>query len=229
MLEPIKRSRIYEQIVQQIEHMVSEGRLKPGSRLPTERELAATFGVSRTSVREALRALELRGIIEGKQGGGTFVKQVSPEQVVQPLVAAVLAGKQELADILELRELIEPGIAKLAAERATEEHIAQLEELLELQRRRIQRGESYVDEDAQFHYTLAVATDNLALLRLMDVIMGMLRETRTAYLQHGDRPMRSLVGHTAIIEAVKQRDGQRALEATLLHVHEVRKAVLGEE
>ncbi len=229
MLAPIKRSRIYERIVEQIQQLVAQGHLQPGGRLPTERELAAIFGVSRTSVREALRALELRGIIEGRQGGGTFIKQVSPEQVTQSLVAAFLAGKKELADILELRQLIEPGVAQLAAERASSEHLAYLEELLERQRQRIAAGDSYVDEDTRFHYTLAVATGNSALLRLMDAIMDMLKESRAIYLQVGDRPVKSLAGHALILEAVKRHDGPAAYKATAEHVRAVREALLGED
>src|SRR5688572_14232538 len=96
LLEPVRRSRIYEHIVEQIQALIGEGKLKPGDQLPPERLLAETFGVSRTSVREALRALELSGFIEGRQGGGTFVRARSASELVQPLASALLVGKQQL-------------------------------------------------------------------------------------------------------------------------------------
>ena len=123
LIEPVKRSRIYEHIVDQIHALIREGRWAPGDQIPPERELAERFRVSRTSVREALRALEMQGIIDSRQGGGTFVRTADTEALVPPLAAAILRGRRELAEVLEVRELIEPGIARLAAERATAEHV----------------------------------------------------------------------------------------------------------
>src|SRR5207253_1036600 len=109
-------------IVEQIHALIREGRWVPGDQIPPERELAERFRVSRTSVREALRALEMQGIIDSRQGGGTFVRTADTEALVPPLAAAILRGRRELAEVLEVRELIEPGIARLAATRATAEH-----------------------------------------------------------------------------------------------------------
>ena len=115
LLEPVKRSRIYEHIVDQIHALIREGRWEPGDQIPPERELAERFRVSRTSVREALRALEMQGMIESRQGGGTFVRSANAEALIPPLTAAILRGQRELPEVLEVRELIEPGIARLAA------------------------------------------------------------------------------------------------------------------
>src|ERR1700738_741711 len=92
LLEPVKRSRIYEHIVEQIHALIREGRWAPGDQIPPERELAERFRVSRTSVREALRALEMQGIIDSRQGGGTFVRTADTEALVPPLAAAILRG-----------------------------------------------------------------------------------------------------------------------------------------
>src|ERR671926_1375446 len=140
VLEPVKRSRIYEHIVDQIRALIREGRWTPGDQIPPERELAERFRVSRTSVREALRALEMQGVIESRQGGGTFVRTADTEALVPPLAAAILRGQRELAEVLEVRELIEPGIARLAATRATPEHVSELEQILERQRECIAAG-----------------------------------------------------------------------------------------
>src|SRR3954451_9082491 len=226
VIEPVKRSRIYEHIVDQIHALIREGRWAPGDQIPPERELAERFRVSRTSVREALRALEMQGIIESRQGGGTFVRSADTEALVPPLAAAILRGRQELAEVLEVRELIEPGIARGAAARATAEHIAELESLLEKQRQCIAEGRSFVDEDTAFHYTLARAADNHILLRLHNLILDLLRESRQSYLHVPDRPQLSLRGHEAILNAIKANDPQAAYNASLEHITEVKEGIL---
>src|SRR3979411_502335 len=133
VIEPVRRSRIYERIVEQIHALIREGRWAPGDQIPPERELAERFRVSRTSVREALRALELQGVIESRQGGGTFVRTADTEALVPPLAAAVLRGRAELAGMPEARALRETGTPPLAATRATSEHVSELEHLLERQ------------------------------------------------------------------------------------------------
>ncbi|HEY3058325.1 MAG TPA: FadR/GntR family transcriptional regulator [Chloroflexota bacterium] len=226
MLEPVRRSRIYERIVDQIHALIREGRWAPGDQIPPERELAERFRVSRTSVREALRALEMQGIIESRQGGGTFVRSADTEALVPPLAAAILRGRREMAEVLEVRELIEPGIARLAALRATAEVVAELEQTLERQRDAIAHDRPFVDEDTAFHYTLARAADNHILLRLHNVILDVLRESRQTYLHVPDRPQMSLRGHEAILAAVRQNDGDGAQRASLAHISEVRDGIL---
>jgi GntR family transcriptional regulator, transcriptional repressor for pyruvate dehydrogenase complex len=226
LLEPVKRSRIYEHIVDQIHALIREGRWEPGDQIPPERELAERFRVSRTSVREALRALEMQGMIESRQGGGTFVRSADAEALIPPLAAAILRGQRELAEVLEVRELIEPGIARQAATRATPEHLAELERLLESQRDCIAQGKPFVDEDTAFHHTLARAADNRILLRLHNVILDVLRESRQSYLHVPDRPQMSLRGHEAILTAVRAHDPDAAANAALAHVVEVREGIL---
>jgi GntR family transcriptional repressor for pyruvate dehydrogenase complex len=226
LLEPVKRSRIYEHIVDQIHALIREGRWSPGDQIPPERELAERFRVSRTSVREALRALEMQGIIESRQGGGTFIRSSNTEALVGPLAAAILSGRRELAEVLEVRQLIEPSIARLAAARATAEHVAELERLLERQRDCIAHRRPFIDEDTAFHYTLASAADNRILLRLHNVILDVLRESRQTYLHVPDRPAMSLRGHEAILAAIKARDAEAAAQASLSHITEVRDGIL---
>jgi GntR family transcriptional repressor for pyruvate dehydrogenase complex len=226
VLEPVKRSRIYEHIVDQIHALIREGRWAPGDQIPPERELAERFRVSRTSVREALRALEMQGIIESRQGGGTFVRTADTEALVPPLAAAILRGQRELTEVLEVRELIEPGIARMAAVRATAEHVAELQQLLERQRECIAAGRPFVDEDTAFHYTLARAADNHILLRLHNVILDLLRESRQSYLHVPDRPQMSLRGHEAILAAVIEHNPEAAHAASMAHISQVRDGIL---
>jgi GntR family transcriptional repressor for pyruvate dehydrogenase complex len=226
LLEPIRRSRVYEHIVEQIQALIADGKLKAGDQLPPERVLAETFKVSRTSVREALRALELSGFIEGRQGGGTFVRAPSANDLIQPLASALLIGKRELLDVLEVREMIEPALARLAAKRARPEQIAELEAILERQAEKVRLGESYPEEDAAFHHVIALAADNPLVLRLLDVVLDLLHELRAGYLQGGGRPTRSLEGHRRILEAIKRQDGEAAFRATLEHISQVRERLV---
>src|SRR5881396_1311475 len=112
---PIKSTRIYEEIVRQVKQMIAEGRLKSGDRLPPERDLAEKFVVSRSSVREALRALESLGLVEIRPGEGTFVREVSVESLIEPLALMMVSQRGALAELFEARRLLEPGIAALAA------------------------------------------------------------------------------------------------------------------
>lgn len=225
-LAPVRRSRLYEHIVEQIHTLIRDGRWGPGTQLPGERDLAERLRVSRTSVREALRVLEMQGVLETRQGGGTFVRSADTEALVAPLAAAILHGRRELAQVLEVRELIEPGIARAAAERARPEHIAELERLVARQSECIARGEPFVDADTAFHTTLAAAADNAILDRLHTIILDLLRESRESYLYTPDRPQRSLRGHQAILDALRAHDPDAAWRAALTHISEVRDGIL---
>jgi GntR family transcriptional repressor for pyruvate dehydrogenase complex len=124
MLKAVKKTRIYEEVVAQLHQLIEEGKLKAGDRLPSERELAETFRVSRGSVREAIKALEREGLVVARPGSGTFISAVDVERLVAPLASLLLRSKDALIDLFEMRRLVEPGIAALAAERATAADIA---------------------------------------------------------------------------------------------------------
>src|SRR2546426_928581 len=148
---PIKSTRIYEEIVRQVKQMIAEGRLKSGDRLPPERDLAEKFVVSRSSVREALRALESLGLVEIRAGEGTFVREVSVESLIEPLALMMVAQREAIAELFEARRLLEPGIAALAASRATLEEVAEMERILEEQAKEIAEGRTGLVQDAAFH------------------------------------------------------------------------------
>ena len=140
-IAPIKSTRIYEEIVRQIKAMIAEGRLKSGDRLPPERDLAEKFVVSRTSVREALRALESLGLVEIRPGEGTFVREVSVEALIEPLALVMASQREAIGELFEARRLLEPAIAALAAGRATPEEIQEMERILDEQAKEIARGQ----------------------------------------------------------------------------------------
>ena len=140
MFKPVKKVRVYEEIVSKIKNMISQGKLKSGDQLPTERELSEVFKVSRSSVREALRTLESQNFLESRQGDGTYIARQPVETLVQPLASAILTEKDALSELFEMRHLIEPQLAFLAAERATSEEIVEMEKILSIQEEQITKG-----------------------------------------------------------------------------------------
>jgi GntR family transcriptional repressor for pyruvate dehydrogenase complex len=223
--EPVKRSRVSEDIVTQILQLMGHGNLTAGSRLPSERELAVRLGVSRPSVREAMRQLELMGVIESRQGAGAFVKQVSDEDLVQPLALLIRGRKHLLNDILETRKVIEPNIARLAAARASAADIADLGNLVARQRTKVEAGQPAIEEDTAFHHGLARASGNHVLLLLVESCMDLLRESRRLNLQSPERARRSTEGHADLLRAIEARDADGAFEAMTRHLDGIEAAI----
>lgn len=217
----MKRTKVYAEVASQIHRLIEDGRLKPGDRLPPERDLAEMFGVSRTSVRDAIRVLEMRGLVEPRHGEGTVIRQVPIDAIVGPLASAVTASKDLTADLFDMRKMLEPPLARAAAMRATGEDLVALREIIDRQSERVRAGEVAIDEDTAFHYRIATAAKNQVVLRLMDVVMDLLRESRTRSLQAGGRAERSLDGHRRILAAIQGRDPDAAAHAMRVHIEEI--------
>ena len=128
---PIKTKRLYEEIVEQIKQLITDGKLKPGDKLLAERELAEQFQVSRASVREAIRTLEMLGVIDIRPGEGTFVRRTGADDIIRPLAMFLAVERSSLLDMFEMRRIFETANASLAAERATQEELDQIESTLE--------------------------------------------------------------------------------------------------
>ncbi|HAM54154.1 MAG TPA: GntR family transcriptional regulator [Candidatus Rokubacteria bacterium] len=226
-LEPIKSARIYAEIVRQVKQLIAEGKLKSGDRLPPERDLAEKFVVSRTSVREALRALESRGLIEIRAGDGAFVRDISVETLIEPLALVILPHREAVGELFEARRLLEPAIATLAARRATPEEIAEMERILEAQGKEVAEGRTGVAQDAAFHAALAGSAHNRAISRIVNALMDLLTQSREESLQTPGRPARSHQDHLRILEAIRRRDEMAAHRAVLDHLIAVEGLVMG--
>jgi len=227
MLKVIKKIRIYEEVVGQLHQLIEAGKLKMGDRLPSERELAETFRVSRSSVREAIKTLEREGLVVTRPGSGTFLTAVDVEALIQPLASLLSRGKDALIDLFEMRRVVEPGIAALAAERATPADILRLKEILQAQEQQIARGISAVDSDAAFHFTIGEATHNSALQRLVSAIVDILKPVREKSLQTRGRAHKSLASHRDILVAIEGHDPELARQAMQQHIEAVEHNVLG--
>ena len=223
MYKVVQTSRLYEQIVVQIEESITKGVLKEGDQLPAERELALQFGVSRTAVREAVKALREKGLVEAYPGKGTFITNGTGNSIRQTLDRMIRVGQPEgTANLVEVREILEPDIAALAATRADEENIAAMREAIAVMDSARQDADAFIEADLDFHLALAEAASNPLILSLIDSIVGLLREQRlrTFYVDGG--PERGQYHHKRILEAVEHRDSQGARDAMRAHLRQVR-------
>jgi len=223
--EAIRRNKVYEDVARQIQNHILE-HLKPGDVLPPERELAQRFGVSRGSVRDAIRSLEHIGLLEPRQGLGTIVCEPSADILVNPLAAVLLQKRKLVGELLDVRNIIEPPLAGRAALHATAGELAEMEQILERQQEKLLRGEMSIEEDSEFHYHIALAADNSVVLRIVDVLMDVLRETRERSLQTAGRAEKSLAGHRRILAALKRHDPAASEAAMRQHLKEIENIVL---
>jgi GntR family transcriptional repressor for pyruvate dehydrogenase complex len=224
MYKIIQSSRLYEQIVEQIEQSVLKGDLKPGDQLPAERELAEQFGVSRTAVREAVKALHEKGLVEAFPGKGTFITHGSSNPIRQSLDRMMKAGQTEgTSHLAEVREILEPEIAALAASRANDEILNSLREAIAVMDDAKRDPDAYIEADLDFHLELAEAAANPLILSLIDSIVGVLREQRLRIFNVDGGPERGQYHHKKIFEAIEHRDPQGAREAMRAHLRQVRE------
>ena len=185
----VRTSRLYEQIVQQIEESIVKGALKPGDQLPAERELAQRFGVSRTAVREAVKALREKGLVEAYSGRGTFITDGTTQAVRQSLDLMVKIGQPEgSTHLAEVRAILEPGIAALAATRIQEAELATMREAVAVMDRAGQDPDAYIEADLDFHLALAEGAGNPLILSLLDSIVGIVARAAAAHLPGSRRP-----------------------------------------
>jgi len=223
-LEPVKSIRIYEDIVRQVKALIADGRLTSGDRLPPERELAERFRVSRTSVREALRSLQSRGLIEIRAGEGAFVRDVSVEALIEPLALVILPHREAVGELFEARRLLEPAIAALAARRATGEEISEMERILAEQAREVASGRTGMAQDSSLH--AAIAAHNRAIVRIVSALIDLLGQSREESLLTRGRPRRSHQNHRRILAAIRRRDADGAYQAMLDHLTAVERLIL---
>lgn len=224
LYKTVKMSRLYEQIVQQIEESIRKGALKPGDQLPPERELAERFGVSRTAVREAVKTLREKGLVEAYSGRGTFITDGTSQAIRQSLDLMLKIGQPEsLAPLVEVREILEPEIAALAATRIEEQHLATMRDAITTMDLARQDPEAYIEADLDFHLSLAEAAANPLILSLIDSIVGVLREQRMRIFQVDGGPDRGQFHHKRILEAVEQRNPEKARAAMRAHLRQVRE------
>lgn len=229
--ERIANQRIYQQIIDQISRMIREGSLKPGDRLPPERQLAEEFGVSRAAVREALSALGLMGLVEVRAGEGTYVRSVTEEGLVTPLAMLLTMERDEALglELLEIRAALEAEGAYLAAQRRECEDLAAMEAAL--RRMEIAMADGHLGDEAdwQFHHAIAAASGNALLIQIMRTLSDSMRESLQRYRERLLRipsMERSLLEeHQGILEAIRDRDSELAHARMRTHIERVKRTL----
>jgi DNA-binding FadR family transcriptional regulator len=224
MQTPVRGERLYEDIVRQIEDRVMSGDLRPGDRLPTERELAQQFGVSRTAVRDAARSLAQKGLLEMRPGRGTFIVDQMTQSMRETLDLVMrhrpASGVQEL---LEVRELLEPEIAALAAQRVSGEGLEALRSLVLRMEQSLDDVDAFVAANDVFHRMLTHSTGNSFIIRVIEPIIDMLRRQRATSGFVADSPRRAQVHHRRIMAALLDRNPAEVREAMRAHLVQIRE------
>ena len=222
--EIVRRNKVYEEVAKQIERLILK-KLKPGDKLPSERELAEMLRVSRSSIRDAIRGLELMGLVEPRQGAGTIVRETSAELLVNPFANALKHRREMVTELLDFRKMLEPPLAARAATHASADEISEMEDILQRQEKAQGHGPA-IAEDAEFHYSIALASGNSVVLKVIDTLMDLLRDTREQSLQVEGRAEKSLAGHRRILSAIKRHDAEAAKAAMRRHIEDVEEIVL---
>ncbi|BBO71039.1 GntR family transcriptional regulator [Desulfosarcina alkanivorans] len=228
-LRPVTHTKLHEQIVAQIQDLIQSGNLKHGDRLPPERELSAIFGVSRHSVREAVRRLEQQGMLKSRAGSGTFVVLDEACPLSQFLAVAVHREKSKISEIFQFRRMIEPQIARLAAINATPSDIRHLEQILRDQMQSLDDPVLAGTHDQAFHVALARATGNSVLFHIVERIGDVLRFIRDEFSQTAARQKLSLRGHEDLLAALREKDPEKARTAMEKHLAAIEQTMLDNE
>jgi GntR family transcriptional repressor for pyruvate dehydrogenase complex len=225
-LRPVERPRLYEQLVERLLGLVRELRLVPGDRFPPERELATSLDVSRATLRQALVALEVQGVVEVRHGDGTFLRAAPPDAAV---LDAFRAHERLLPDVIDARMALEVKIAELAALRRTDEDLVAIDAALELMEEQIERGDRGLEGDEQFHAAVTRAAHSALLADLMEAIAAPISESRVQSLSQQGRPPRSLRSHRQIAEAIRAGDTRGAIRTMRAHIELVGQVALIED
>jgi GntR family transcriptional repressor for pyruvate dehydrogenase complex len=215
-LRPVRRSRLYEEVIERLRELIDVQGLEPGDRLMSERELAERLGVSRASVRQALTALEVMGLVRVRHGGGVFLAR-TPDAVLPSLARELLDSYEQLPAVIEVREAVETQTARLAARRRHARDLQAMRDALEAMETAIDSDGEPADADASFHTAIVRAARNPLLERLWADLSDPIDQTRRASLARPGRPPRSLAAHRAILEAIEAGDEDAA--ATRMREH----------
>lgn len=217
-LAPIDRYGITELVVQRIKQLLEQGELKAGSRLPPERELAESLNISRPSLRTALKALSVMGIIRAKPGAGTYIAESLPEIFNEPMHFMTLIHNISYEELFEARRIIESGLAGLAAERATQSDLEALEAEVKGMRERLDDPEGFLKHDVGFHQAIAQAANNLVMSGVMETVAQLLYHIRRQTIAGANDLEEALNWHERIYDAIRDRNAAQAKETIAAHL-----------
>lgn len=225
-----RHEALYQRIANHVRELIASQQLHPGERLPAERDLARMLGVSRVPIREAMRTLAAQGLIEIRRGQGMYVATNAVDATVAQLTNALLKQRDLLAELFAVRRLLEPASAQWAAARRDPEEVARLQGLLaEMQAAADADPPDYDvigDRDMQLHVTIAMASDNRVLVRIMQAMQDLHREQLETSLRYRDRLQSTLTDHERVIHAIAAGDPVEARTAMLDHLANSERATM---
>ncbi len=225
--QALSNTVLSERIVNEVLSMIRERKLMPGDKLPPERELAAALNVSRPSLREALRALSIMGIVEIRQGAGTFVTSLETDLLVQHLDFVFSLDTSTFVNLFEARQILEVGIAAMAAQRITDDEIEQLQAFMETSHCQVhEESATFLQADHKLHTMIAEFARNPILLRFFDVVNGLGSVSRQRRRVKPEEVQRTVVEHQAIVDAIVSRDPEAAQQAMMSHLESGRQRLL---
>ncbi|MFJ8263649.1 FadR/GntR family transcriptional regulator [Rummeliibacillus sp. NPDC094406] len=227
----IKAKKLYEEVAEALHEMIRTGSLQPGDRLDSVQQLAENFQVSRSAIREALSALKAMGLVDIKQGEGTFVKSFDANHMVFPLSTAILMNKEDISDLLEVRKIIEVGTVSSAARNRTDVDLAVLQNILDEMGKLQDDGELGEKVDFEFHTAISKATHNPLLSIFLDQVSGLMfetmKETRRIWLYSKQTTREKLFKeHIQIYDAIVKQDEEKAKQAMFSHLENVENILM---
>ena len=224
--------RLYESVIEQIMNLIKNNKLKPGDKLPPERELAEKFSISRGSLREAFRVLESKGLIKSKPGGGRFIREIKKDAFIDTENVILNLEKSSILELLEAREIFEVKIVEFAAERATVEEVKVIEEVFSRVSKEVRtedkdaEDDKKTESDTEFHLAIARASHNFVFVNIIKLHLDLLRDIREKTQQIPGRREEQQEEHRAIFQAIKEHNSKKAGEAILKHLRNVREAIV---
>jgi len=215
--------RLYESVINQIIDLIKNNELKPGDKLPPERELAEKLSISRGSLREAFRVLESRGLIKTRPGGGRFVREIDKNAIVDTKNVILNLERSAILELLEAREIVEVKIAELAAQRATKGDIEAIEEIVN--KKAIDDKEA-IKSNVEFHLAVAQASHNFVFNNIMLLHVDLFKNISSKTGEVPGRVYNKNREHKAIFRAIKEGDSKKAGEAMLKHLRSIREVLM---
>jgi GntR family transcriptional regulator, transcriptional repressor for pyruvate dehydrogenase complex len=217
---------LYTQIVQRIRNWIQEGTLKEGDPLPSERELAQLFDVSRVPVREALKILDFMGAVEHVRGKGVFVKKINMSQVMNSIDFLMVDPVHALLDLFEAREAIELQATRLAAQRRTADDIAAMETVIAEMERNITVGVDVYDASTKFHSAVIAASHNSVISKINEFLADLLRYSRKQSLANPGRHETALAFHKKILQKIIEGDADGAVAVMAEHLRQAKAVIM---
>lgn len=222
MVMSSQQDKVYIEIIRELNHIIQEDNLQPGDKLPSERELSERLNVGRSSVREALRSLELLDLIETRRGEGTFIRTIGGHRLVEILASFFLRERKARNDLAETRKIIEIEALRLACNRIDEEQLVKLEALIAKSKISWKNGDFPVEEDVSFHRTIVEGCQNRLLLHIWISLVEYSKVALRESLSREGRPEQSISEHEHIVRSLRDRNEEEAISALRDHLENSR-------